>query len=194
MTGPVRETIPGMDTLPGFEFLHRTLLGLYAIDDPGDALDAVFDVSVLAGVPVVDASVWFPRWEDLDAKVHLPTDVYSHAVRQTLATHLEVLVPSTGESPLDAASKSVEFSDDPIRLGFGVALTPLGRYAVLASCVGDHATGDASALLAVGDAAGELIHLLRLRAVSEGSEPVLAAPVESLARSLARSCCGVSAA
>jgi len=182
-----------METLSGFEVLRRTLRGLYALDDPSDALDAVFDVSVLAGTPVVDASLWFPRWDDLAEKVHLATDVYSYAAKQNLSTHLEGLVPAVGDSPLDAASKAVEFSDDPIRLGFGVARTPLGRYAVLASCVGDHATGDASVLLAVGDAAGDLVHLVRLRAISEGSEPVLAAPVESLARSLVRLCCGVSA-
>lgn len=187
-------TIQGMDTLPGFEFAKRTLLGLYAIDDPTDALDSVFDVSVLAGTVVVDASAWFPRWEDLASKVHLATDVYSYAVKQNLATHLESLVPVSGNSPLDAASKSVEFSDDPIRLGFAVAVTPLGRYAVLASCVGDPSAGDTSALVAVGDASGELVHLLRLRAVPPGSESALAAPVEALARSLARLCCGVSAA
>lgn len=186
--------MPGMDTLTGFEFTHRTLMGLYALDDPTDALDAVFDVSVLAGIPVVDASAWFPRWDDLVEKVHLATDVYSYAAKRNLTTHLENLLPASGASPLDAASKSVEFSDDPIRLGFAVATTPLGRYAVLAACVGDPSTDDTSVVLAIGDAAGELVHLLRLRALPPGSESALAAPVEALARSLARLCCGVSAA
>jgi hypothetical protein len=186
--------ISAMDTLPGFEFVRRTQLGLYAVDDPTDALDAVFDVSVLAGTPVVDASLWFPHGNDFAEKVHLATDVYSYAAKQNLATHIEDVLASTGESLLDAASKSVEFSDDPIRLGFGVAVTNLGRYAVLASCVGDPSTGDTAALLAIGDAAGELVHLLRLRAVAAGSASVLAEPLEASARLLARFCCGVTTA
>lgn len=183
-----------MDTLGSFEFVRRTLLGLYAVDDPTDALDAVFDVSVLAGTVVVDASTWFPRWDDLAEKVHLDIDVYSYAAKQNLATHLESLVSGVEESPLDVASRSVEFSDDPIRLGFAVATTALGRYAVLASCVGESSTGDTAALIAIGDAAGDLVYLLRLRAVSSGSESVLSASVEALGRVLARRCCGVSEA
>lgn len=180
-----------MDPVSRFEFVRRTLLGLYAVDDPSDALDAVFDVAVLAGTPVIDASTWFPRWDDLVEKVFLPADVYSYAARETLASELASLVAD--DSPLDVASKSVTFSEDPIRLGFGVVVTPVSRCAVLASCVGDPATGDTSALVAVGDAAGELVHLLRLRAVSPGSERVLADSIDALARSLARICCGVSA-
>lgn len=182
-----------MSTLPPYEFMSKTLLGLYAIDDPTSALDAVFDVSLLAGTAIVDASVWFPRWADLQEKLYLPIDVYSYAARETLATQLQDLVPSSGESPLDATSKAVEFSADPIRLGFGRAVTPVVEAAVLAACVGDPGTGHTGAIVALGDSGGGLQHLVRLRAVPEDVEGSLPGKVEALARNLARVCCGVSA-
>jgi len=180
-----------MSVLSPYDFLKHTLLGLYAVDDPENALDAVFDVAILSGTPIVDASVWFPRWSDLQEKLYLPVDVYSYAARETLATQLQDLVPPNGDSPLDATSKAVDFSDDPIRLGFGRASTPVVECAILAACVGDHVAGDTGALVAIGSPEGGLEHLLRLRAFPENVESSLPGKVEALARNIARVCCGV---
>lgn len=182
-----------MHSITSFDLVRSALLGLYAIDDPADALDTVFDVAVLAGTPIVDAATWFPRWEDDAVRVHLATDTYSYAARENLVTHLAEVLPAGSPSPLDLASKEVEFSDDPIRLGLGVADTAIGRYAVLAACVDSEESADTAVIVAVGDETGDLSYLIRLRTSTVDADNSLAEPILELAHKLARICCGSSA-
>lgn len=181
----------GVSIPSDYDLTRNVMMGLYAVEDPSGALDAVFSVSLFAGVPVVDASVWFPRWGDDFPGLHLADDVYSSSALRTLFAQITALLPGGG-SPLESASRAVEFSQDPIRLGFASAVSPLVSCAALASCVGDPVDGDAAVLLAVGRPGGELVHLLRFRAGPFAADAPLSSAMSDVARRLARYACGVA--
>jgi hypothetical protein len=182
-----------MSTTSQYDMTGNVLLGLYSVDDPTDALDAVFAVSLFTGTAVTDASAWFPKWRDELPSLCLASDAYSLSAARTLLTQLESLVPVDGASELEAASKAVDSSDAPIRLGFARTTTPLVHCSILAAIVGDPVDGDGSALVAVGRSGGELIHLLRFRTGGPVEERPLSTHLDDLARRMTRFVCGVSA-